>query len=121
GTQVLHLKQHVLLRELVMIGRATEFFPSGNAVSQPALEVRREIFALTVRDRMHGAAFAVTADDDVFDVEIENREFDRSELGNVGLGRALVAAWRDEVADVSNDEKVAGFGRCEKIRNDAAV
>ena len=66
-----------------------------------------------------GAAFRVPADNDFGDRQVGEPELDGCGLGAVRGARFLVG--RNEVADVTDDEQIAGLGGGEQVRHHTAV
>jgi hypothetical protein len=76
-----------------------------------------ETLGHAVVERLHGAAVAVPAQNDLADAERSDGELDGC-LGGIGQRRVGVG---DDVADRPRDEQVAGAGAREQVRHDATV
>ena len=121
GLEVLELFEHVELRELVV---ALEVIPeararlqlteTAGAMTEPAVEGRRIGMSLSLGEGADGAAFRVPADNDFGDRQEESPNWMAAASEPCCGARLLIG--RNQVADVTDDEQIAGLGGGEQVR-----
>ena len=90
-------------------------FGEGNPIAK-MLEMFRA--ALRIHERGDGAALGMAADNDVRNAEGFDGELDS---GAGGVEAGVDVGGRDDVTDVFDDEKVAGFALGDEFSNDAGI
>lgn len=86
---------------------------------EPIAQVRRVIADFGVAEEgVYGAALGVAADDDVVHAEVDDGKFDG---GGSGIGVAGGAGGGNDVADVFDDEQIAGFAVGDEFGEDARI
>ena len=128
GHQVLELRQHIELRELVMLAQArvepvATCQPLGRRVGmmQPLRQIGRQAVGLAAQHRLHRTALGMSADHDVGHLQHRDRVLDRTGLRQVAFGVALRIGRRHEIADIAHGKEVARLGRNHQVGHDTAV